>query len=115
MTSYKFVLAFANKVESSGLHIDISILNAGHAPLNFTLSPDGNESAIQVNFLSTALSATKLRYTMNKTYHAALARREMVDKQPVLSIVGSAAMNNAEALELDAAKEKGTSILEELR
>ncbi|KZO93413.1 NAD(P)-binding protein [Calocera viscosa TUFC12733] len=59
MSTWDGVTAFASKFKSdrktAGERLDVAILNAGIANLNFELAPTGNEAVIQVNHFSTAL------------------------------------------------------------
>ncbi|AEO62459.1 uncharacterized protein THITE_2140739 [Thermothielavioides terrestris NRRL 8126] len=64
MASFASVRAFAARVRQH-VHddhgrLDIAILNAGIASSNFTATPDGWETSLQVNVLSTALLALHL-------------------------------------------------------
>lgn len=61
LCSYDSVQAFANKVSTQLQRIDIVILNAGLARLEFTkVESTGHEEAFQVNYLSTILLAILL-------------------------------------------------------
>jgi len=61
MGSYDSVQAFVRKVEIELPRLDIAILNAGVAKLEFGLNPNtGHEETIQVNYLSTMLLAILL-------------------------------------------------------
>jgi len=71
MLSYPSVQAFAKRCEFLPKGLDIAILNAGVAHMNFTTNAStGHEEIIQVNYLSTALLSILLLPTLAK------ARRE---------------------------------------
>ena len=56
METYKSVQAFVRKCQDNLPRVDIVILNAGLAPLEFATIPStGHEKTIQVNYLSTVL------------------------------------------------------------
>lgn len=75
MSSYKSVQALARRCSaefSSSNRLDIAILNAGVAHIEFTTSPEtGHCNTVQVNYLSTALLAMLLlpvlRYKISET------------------------------------------------
>jgi len=61
MESYDSIQAFVRKCNTELSRIDFAILNAGIGPINFRKSPaTGHESAMQVNYLSTAFLAILL-------------------------------------------------------
>lgn len=55
MESYQSIQAFVQRCETELPRIDIAILNAGLAEVEFSLAPTGHEKVIQVNYLSTVL------------------------------------------------------------
>lgn len=65
MSDYTSIQAFAHRVESQLLHIDIVLLNAGVIRLKFhTVKSTGHEEHLQVNYISTVLLAMLLLPTL---------------------------------------------------
>ncbi|KAH8680003.1 hypothetical protein BGZ60DRAFT_503634 [Tricladium varicosporioides] len=60
MNSYNSIKSFCSRASSQLEHLDIVILNAAIAPRNFSKSPYGWESTLQINLLSTVLLALML-------------------------------------------------------
>lgn len=60
MDHYSSVSQFAARVSSELLRLDIAILNAGATYKDYTVGPEGWESTLQVNVMSTALLALLL-------------------------------------------------------
>jgi NAD(P)-dependent dehydrogenase (short-subunit alcohol dehydrogenase family) len=90
MESYDSVRQFAQRLAELP-RIHIVILNAAGVKTAFTtVSPDGNETNLQVNYLSTALLAILLLPILKSKKDPAAPR------PPVLSIVGSDTMYNAD-------------------
>jgi NAD(P)-dependent dehydrogenase (short-subunit alcohol dehydrogenase family) len=57
MDSYPSIQAFCRRADAELARLDITILNAGIMPLEFTKSETGHEEMLQVNYLSTFLLA----------------------------------------------------------
>jgi NAD(P)-dependent dehydrogenase (short-subunit alcohol dehydrogenase family) len=55
MMNFASVAAFAERCKREGGKIDVAVMNAGKVTQKYELSPDGWESVLQVNVLSTAL------------------------------------------------------------
>lgn len=84
MSRFGSVEAFANKISKEENTLDIAILNAGTVAPSFQLTPDGYETILQVNVLSTALLAVLL--------HPMLQKSAKISGQPShLEFVGSIA------------------------
>ncbi|PMD40170.1 putative short-chain dehydrogenase [Hyaloscypha variabilis F] len=71
LMSFESVVKFSEKCKRDAGRIDVAIMNAGKASTKFELSPDGWESLMQVNVLSTAflscLLLSQLVTTSKKT------------------------------------------------
>ncbi|KAK7409265.1 hypothetical protein QQX98_008575 [Neonectria punicea] len=100
MESYDSIQIFAQKCQASLPRIDMVILNAGLAPVNFTTIPaTGHEKTIQVNHISTVLLAITLipalksktdgknvpRLTIVNSVTAHLCKFPNKDKRPLLA------------------------------
>lgn len=73
MLSYPSVQAFAKRCDSLSEGLNIAILNAGVAHMNFTInSSTGHEEIIQVNYISTALLSILLLPVLSKTRRESL-------------------------------------------
>ncbi|KAG2135458.1 short-chain dehydrogenase [Suillus clintonianus] len=55
LSSFDSVRSFVNKFEAKGCTANVLIANAGMSTLKYTKTPDGYETTLQVNYLSTAL------------------------------------------------------------
>lgn len=85
LANYNSIIAFVDALKQSGIILDFVILNAGVASFKFVQNAStGNESSIQVNWLSTALM-TLLLLPLLDHQTAAHVRRP----RPIISIVGS--------------------------
>ncbi|KAH8918116.1 hypothetical protein BT69DRAFT_1323060 [Atractiella rhizophila] len=67
MLSFASVISFAARVEQELPVLDAAILNAGLATTNWTVSPNGWESTLQVNALSTTLLGILLLPSLRRT------------------------------------------------
>ncbi|KAG1751378.1 short-chain dehydrogenase [Suillus paluster] len=55
LSSFDSVCSFVNRFEAKGCTVDALIANAGVSTMKYTKTPDGYETTLQVNHLSTAL------------------------------------------------------------
>ncbi|KAG5643888.1 hypothetical protein DXG03_009518 [Asterophora parasitica] len=60
LTNFSSVVAFADKFEKDGGRLDILLANAAVSPVDYTATPDGWESTIQVNNLALSLLSLRL-------------------------------------------------------
>ncbi|GAB5592686.1 hypothetical protein Unana1_07586 [Umbelopsis nana] len=82
MSTTASVQVFSQKVAAELPRVDIAALNAGVAPIEWEVSPDGFEQTLQVNVVSTALLAVLL---LPKLYSTA----DEFGVTPRLSVVSS--------------------------
>jgi NAD(P)-dependent dehydrogenase (short-subunit alcohol dehydrogenase family) len=88
LMSFESVIKFAERCKKDGGRIDVAIMNAGKVTPTYQLSPDGWESVLQVNVLSTALlSCLLLSQLVEQTKNLELEERK--GGVPHLVIVGS--------------------------
>ncbi|KII95100.1 hypothetical protein PLICRDRAFT_33932 [Plicaturopsis crispa FD-325 SS-3] len=78
LNSYSSIVAFAEKVEQEDVRLDIVVANAAVAALRYGVSPEGWESNLQVNHLSTALLSLLLLPIMERTAKAHSTRPRLV-------------------------------------
>jgi NAD(P)-dependent dehydrogenase (short-subunit alcohol dehydrogenase family) len=55
ISKYSSVLSFCKKLSAETQTLDLAVMNAGAGIFKFDILPTGNETVLQVNFLSTAL------------------------------------------------------------
>ncbi|KII92883.1 hypothetical protein PLICRDRAFT_134861 [Plicaturopsis crispa FD-325 SS-3] len=70
LSNFSSVIAFADKFEKEGGRLDIVVANAAVAVFRRDVSPDGWESTLQVNYLSTAMLSLLLLPAMERTAKA---------------------------------------------
>ncbi|KZT58639.1 NAD(P)-binding protein [Calocera cornea HHB12733] len=82
MTTWESVTGFANKFiadrKAAGEGLDIAILNAGIANMDYELAPTGNEMVLQVNHYSTALLSVLLLPLLESSTNPAHTARLMI-------------------------------------
>jgi len=67
LSSFASVIAFADRFEKDGGQLDILVANAAMALFDYSQTPDGHETSLQVNHLSGALLVLRLLPTLLKT------------------------------------------------
>ncbi|KAG1741916.1 short-chain dehydrogenase [Suillus paluster] len=67
LCSFDSVRSFVNRFEAKGCTVDALIANAGIVTIKYAKTPDGYETSLQVNYLSTALLSTIDAAHLNKT------------------------------------------------
>ncbi|KAK3375569.1 hypothetical protein B0T24DRAFT_526237 [Lasiosphaeria ovina] len=91
MSTFASVRAFADQLNAAVPALHVAQLAAGVATFAFSKSPEGYESALQVNVLSTALLALLLLPKLRATAAAEAAKPEAERFVPHLSFVHSIA------------------------
>jgi NAD(P)-dependent dehydrogenase (short-subunit alcohol dehydrogenase family) len=104
MDHYSSVSQFAARASSELPRLDIAILNAGATYKDYTVGPEGWESTLQVNVMSTALLALLLLPKLR-------ASKSSVEKVSHLVIVTSEAHRWVEATDIPIGGPKNDSIL----
>lgn len=105
MSTFNDVNKFATEVLQNESRVDIAVLNAGMAAPSRVVSPEGYETSIQVNVLSTALLATILLPKLR-------ASSQTSGSPSYLEIVGSVGHHEIAASDLNFPPE--SSILDEV-
>jgi len=104
MDSFTAIQSFASKAERDLDRLDVVILNAGMSPTAWKASIDGWESALQVNFMGTALLGLLLLPKMEKS--------ELVTKQQsCLTVVTSEAHRWIETSDIPGFGKDGGNVL----
>ncbi|KAG1751409.1 short-chain dehydrogenase [Suillus paluster] len=67
LCSFDSVRSFVNRFEAKGCTVDALIANAGIVTIKYAKTPDGYETSLQVNYLSTALLSILMLPHLNKT------------------------------------------------
>ncbi|KII92879.1 hypothetical protein PLICRDRAFT_488697 [Plicaturopsis crispa FD-325 SS-3] len=88
LANFSTVIEFVEKFERDGGRLDIVVANAGIATTSYAVSPEGWESTLQVNYLSTTLISLLLLPILERT-------AKDYSTTPRLSVVGSGAHYSA--------------------
>lgn len=104
MSRFASVESFAKTVKKIEPRIDAAILNAGTVAPSYTLSPEGYETILQVNVLSTALLAVLLLPQLRKSAAVSGVASH-------LELVGSLAHHSVKASQFDLSP--GRSIIDQ--
>ena len=104
MANYASITNFASRVGKELPRLDVAVLNAGIVVNDYTIGPEGWESMLQVNVLSTALLGLLLLPRLE-------ASKVTKDDAPHLVIVTSEAHRWLEASDLPNPSEYGGNIL----
>ncbi|KIV95030.1 hypothetical protein PV10_02737 [Exophiala mesophila] len=99
MSRFASVESFAKTVEENEPRVDAAILNAGTVTPAFVLSPEGYETTLQVNVLSTALLGVLLLPQLQKS-------ATISGKASHLEFVGSVAHHRVKASQFDLSPER---------
>ena len=105
MGTYTSVQQFARRANEQLRHLDVVILNAGISPKEYVVGPEGWESTLQVNVMSTALLGLLLLPKLK-------ASKRTEQDPPHLVIVASEAHRWMEDKDLPDAKPHGGNLLE---
>lgn len=104
MMRFDSVKKFAAQVDKEEEKVDVAVLNAGVATPGYVQSPEGYESGLQVNALSTGLLAIMLLPKLR-------ASAAMMGTPSVLEIVGSVGCHVVKAKMLDLEEGEGKRTL----
>jgi NAD(P)-dependent dehydrogenase (short-subunit alcohol dehydrogenase family) len=103
MSTFKSIREFVSNLAQTTKKLNVALLNAGIAAAKYEVSPDGWESALQVNVLGTALLTLLLVPMLRET-----ASKEGIASQ--VTFTGSAAHRRVKPADIKI--EEGKSVLE---